>query len=66
MIGPPIGVTVIELVREGDYAVVRAEINGRYIELIRELLDSYFSHAVHSEGIVERYHGQRPEPNRYR
>jgi hypothetical protein len=41
----------IMLVAEGDHAVVKIEVNGKWIELIRERLDSPFSHIVESTGI---------------
>lgn len=41
----------IMLVAEGDYAVVKMEVNGKWIELIRERLDSTFSHIIEPAGI---------------
>lgn len=41
----------ITLVREGSYAVVKIEHEGREIEVIREHLESNFSHNVSSIGI---------------
>lgn len=39
------------LVAEGDYAIVKIEVDGKWIEIIRERLDSPFSHIVEPSGI---------------
>jgi hypothetical protein len=46
-----IGYGGITLVREGNYAVVKIEHEGREIEVIREVYDGNFSHNVSSIGI---------------
>jgi len=50
--------TAIKLVREHhsgqQFAVVYAEIGGKFIEMIREELDGCFSHIVERSGINER------------
>lgn len=44
----------IWLVAEGDYAIVKIEVNGKWVELIRERLDSSFSHIIEPSGIKKR------------
>jgi hypothetical protein len=39
------------LVAEGEYAILKMEVNGAWIELIRERLDSPFSHIIEPAGI---------------
>lgn len=41
----------IMLKSEGDYAIVEIEVNGKWIELIRERSDSPFSHIIEPAGI---------------
>ncbi len=41
----------IWLRRDGDDAVVSINVKGREIEIIREPLDSPFSHCIHDGGI---------------
>jgi hypothetical protein len=48
-----IGWRDIGLVRDGDYAVVMIEHEGRRIEIIRELLDGNFSHWISALGIED-------------
>lgn len=56
MRGPPAQVKGIWLRRVGDYAVVSAEdIYGRDVELIRERIDSPFSHNISEHGINRRF-----------
>lgn len=43
----------ILLRREGNYAIVEVEIDHKWIEVIRESIDSNFSHCVHPLGILE-------------
>ena len=43
---PPIGITGIWLLREGDDAVVMAEVDGEWRRVIVERLDGWFSHIV--------------------
>ena len=43
----------IQLVREGDYAVVKIEHNGQFVEVMRERLDGQFSHFVTPIGILD-------------
>lgn len=49
----------IHLYRNGDYAIVAVEIDGRWIEVIREFIDSNFSHIVEPEGIARAAAKQR-------
>lgn len=44
-------VTGIHLFRLGDYVVVRAEVDGKWVEVIRERFDGSFSHIVEPGGI---------------
>lgn len=37
----PVPVSGIWLVRDGDYAVVRAEVEGKWIEVIREYQSAF-------------------------
>lgn len=39
------------LVAEGDYAVLKIEYNGEWVTLIRERMDSPFSHIIEPTGI---------------
>lgn len=41
----------LHLRAEGDYAILSIEVNGTWIELIRERLDSPFSHIIEPAGI---------------
>lgn len=51
--GPPVPVQGIWLLRQGDYAVVLVEYpDGRQVEVIREYLDSPFSHYIHDWGLA--------------
>ena len=47
-------VTGIHLVRLGDYVVVRAEIDGEWIDVIREHHAGSFSHIVEPLGMRRR------------
>jgi hypothetical protein len=49
----PIPVTGIWLRREGDDAVVLAEVDGRWRRLIGEALDGQFSHIIEPSGITK-------------
>jgi len=44
----------IWLRRVGNYAIVEVEFDGEWVEVIREALDSNFSHCVHPIGIQGR------------
>ena len=44
-------ITTIHLVRVGDYAYVKAEINGRFVTVIKEHVDGSFSHIVEEGGM---------------
>jgi len=44
-------ITAIHLVRIGDYAYVKAEIDGRFITVIKERFDGSFSHIVEEGGM---------------
>jgi hypothetical protein len=46
-----IPVTGIHLLRLGDHVVVKAEIDGTWIEVIREWHDGNFSHIVEPAGM---------------
>jgi len=41
----------LHLFAEGEHAVLAIEVNGKWIELIRERLDSPFSHIIEPLGI---------------
>lgn len=45
-------VTGIHLLRIGDSVIVRAEVDGKWVEVIREHHDGYFSHIVEPGGIL--------------
>jgi hypothetical protein len=47
----PIEVSGIWLAREGEYIIVRAEVDGVWVEVIREHHDGPFSHIVEDNGI---------------
>ena len=40
--------------REGDHVVVLAEVDGNWVEVIREHVDGSFSHIVEPDGIALR------------
>ncbi len=50
----PVPVTGIHLVRLGDYVIVKAEIDGKWVEVIREHHDGSFSHIVEPLGMRRR------------
>ncbi len=50
----PVPVSGIHLVRIGDYVVVKAEIDGKWVEVIREHHDGSFSHIVEPLGMRRR------------
>ena len=39
---------------EGEYAILEIEFNGKWAELIRERLDSPFSHIIEPTGIYNK------------
>jgi hypothetical protein len=41
----------IHLYREGDHAIVAVEIEGKWVPVIREFIDSPFSHIVEPAGM---------------
>lgn len=47
----PVEITGIHLVRIGEYAIVTAEIDGKWIEVIRERADDSYSHIVSADGM---------------
>ena len=51
--GKTIEVSGIMLRRSGDYAIVEAEIDGKWREVIREFIDAPFSHIVEHAGIAD-------------
>jgi len=65
-----IGYGGITLVREGDYAVVKIERpgdeEGGEVEVIREPLDSNFSHHISAIGIEETINGNPPKKSEIR
>lgn len=50
--GKTIEVSGIMLRRSGDYAIVEAEVDGKWKEVIREFIDAPFSHIVEPSGIA--------------
>lgn len=52
--GKAIPITGIHLVRLGGYVVVKAEIDGQWVEVIREWHDGSFSHIVEPLGMRRR------------
>ena len=44
-------ISAIHLVRIGDYVYVKAEIEGRWVTVIREHADGSFSHIVEEGGM---------------
>jgi hypothetical protein len=44
-------ITAIHLVRIGDHVYVKAEIEGRWVTVIREHVDGSFSHIVEEGGM---------------
>jgi hypothetical protein len=51
---PPVAVDGIWLLRLGDRVIVRAEVEGRWIDIIEEHIDGSFSHIVEPAGIRSR------------
>jgi hypothetical protein len=47
----PVAVTGIHLLRLGNHVVVNAEIDGKWVEVIREVHDGAFSHIVEPNGM---------------
>ena len=47
----PVAVTGIWLVRIGNEAIVRAEIDGAWVDVIREGFDGSYSHIVEPGGM---------------
>lgn len=41
----------LHLFAEGNYAILKIEVNGKWVELIKERLDSPFSHIIEPIGI---------------
>lgn len=62
----PIAVNGIHLVRHGDYVIVKAEIDGRWVEVIREHYDGSFSHIIEPLGMRRKVHEQEMEDERQR
>lgn len=46
-------ITAIHLVRIGDHVFVKAEIDGRWVTVIKEHVDGAFSHIVEEGGMVK-------------
>jgi uncharacterized coiled-coil DUF342 family protein len=51
--GKTIEVSGIMLRRSGDYAIVEAEVDGKWREVISEFIDTPFSHIVEPAGILQ-------------
>jgi hypothetical protein len=49
----PVPITGVHLKRIGDYAYVAVEIDGEWVDVIRERLDSNFSHIVEPGGMLK-------------
>lgn len=47
----PVAVSGIHLLRIGEHAIVKVEIDSQWIEVIRERYDGAFSHIVEPSGI---------------
>lgn len=47
----PVPISGIHLARIGDYVIVKAEIDGEWVEVIRERHDGWFSHIVEPLGM---------------
>lgn len=47
----PVEVSGVHLFRTGEHVAVSVEIDGRWVEVIRELHDAAFSHIVEPNGI---------------
>lgn len=47
----PISITGLMLRRQGDHAIVEVEVEGVWVEIIKEHLDGNFSHIVEPAGI---------------
>lgn len=44
-------ITAIHLFRTNEHAIVKAEINGRFVTVIKERIDGAFSHIVEEGGM---------------
>ncbi len=53
----------LHLRAEGDYAILEIETDNGWVELIREILDSPFSHIIEPAGIEARVRGTGISPN---
>lgn len=49
----PISISAIHLKRIGDYAYISVQINGEWVNVIRERYDSNFSHIVEPGGMLK-------------
>lgn len=49
-----IEISAIHLSTVGDHVIVAVEIQGQWIEVIRERKDNAYSHIVEGQGIAER------------
>lgn len=58
-------VTGIHLVRIGDYVIVRAEMDGKWVDVIKEHHDGSFSHIVEPLGMRRRQADQAIGPTDY-
>lgn len=47
-------ISAIHLSTVGDHVIVAVEIQGQFVEVVRELKDNAYSHCVEAHGIEER------------
>jgi hypothetical protein len=57
----PVEVTGIHLFRLGSRVIVKAEIDGHWVEVIREVWDANFSHIVEPGGMRHAAEQQKPK-----
>lgn len=50
-------ITAIWLKRIGDHAIVEVEVDGKFVQVIREHIDGAFSHIVEESGIKHAVEG---------
>lgn len=46
-------ITAIHLVRIGDHAIVKIEVGGRWVTVIKERYGGFFSHIVEEGGMAK-------------
>lgn len=47
----PVTISGVHLKRIGDYAIVAVEVDGQWVDVIKEFHDGNFSHIVEPNGI---------------